>query len=121
MIFGKLAISVGYTVIVGGDRADTMTKVLFLAMLSKVVAWLFLLDAMAKLPSASGYCLLSWKTDGHIYLRKRGSKKYIGKFRRSCKTMCIGYSGYIRITRKTHLKFVQGIVRGTFRTVLAFK
>ncbi|CAL8141261.1 unnamed protein product [Orchesella dallaii] len=46
--------------------------------------------------------------------------KFMMKFRRSCKPMTINYMGYV-MKSLTSLKFLQGLVRGTFRTVLTLR
>lgn len=120
-MFGQLAISVGYTLIVGGDSVDGMTTMLFVGLLGTAGFWICVIDAGARLPKASGKALIAWKTEAHLYWDSGQDRRYMGKFRKSCKPICIGYSGYIMITHRTVLKFVQGVIRGTFRIILTFK
>ncbi|OXA65094.1 hypothetical protein Fcan01_00673 [Folsomia candida] len=120
-IFGHLAISAGYQIIMAGVGGDSKRTALFLAMFGMVVVWISVISVAAKLQKESVKCILSWKTGVQIHWRSGKDRKYMAKFRKSCKPLYIGYLGYLRITPMTVLKFVQGVVRGTFRSVLAMR
>lgn len=61
--------------------------------------------------------LSSWK----FFDWPKVKKKYLGKFKKGCRPLAVRAGGYFCIRRLSVLKFWQGIVRGTFRALLALK
>lgn len=48
-------------------------------------------------------------------------QRYISKFKRSCRPLSIGYEGMFVMRKLSVLKFLRGVVRGTFRIFLTLK
>ncbi|OXA48558.1 hypothetical protein Fcan01_16665 [Folsomia candida] len=68
----------------------------------------------------------SWKHWGESdelrrFWRSEWARKHIGKFRKSCRPLAIEFPGYYRFNNLSMLKFIQGIVRGSLRVLLALK
>ncbi|OXA49426.1 hypothetical protein Fcan01_16041 [Folsomia candida] len=119
-LFGQISISAGYIVIVEWDRLDTYNRVMIPTLAVMIaVSWAAFLTFAGKIHKSSVTCVRSWKHGEELW--SRSDAKYMGKFRKSCKPLFFGYPGIMTITQKTVAKFVQGIVRGVFRTVLALK
>lgn len=55
------------------------------------------------------------------FWKRSADRKYMSKFRKSCKPIYLGFPGFMTITHKSVLKYMQGIVRGVFRMLLALK
>jgi len=60
----------------------------------------------------------SWKVDEKNY---QGESKVMKKFARSCKPIVLSYGKQFVVGRVSVLVFFRGIVRGTFRALLATK
>lgn len=82
------------------------------------IAWIIVLTLSATFQKGAVATIRSWK---YFEFSSKFEKKYMNKFRKSCKPLCIGTKGVFRITKKTVLKFLQGIVRGTFRALITLK
>jgi len=76
------------------------------------------LDCAGKLYSIGENVLKSWK---FCDWGSRWRNKYMQKFRKSCKPIRVHYKSSYTIKKLTVLKFIRGIVRGTFRSLLALK
>ncbi|OXA48560.1 Pre-B-cell leukemia transcription factor-interacting protein 1 [Folsomia candida] len=68
----------------------------------------------------------SWKHFGEAnevrkFWRSEWDRKIIGRFRKSCRPLAIEFPGYYRFNHLSVLKFMQGIVRGSMRVILALK
>lgn len=61
----------------------------------------------------------SWKLLYFIWNRKEA--KYLSKFKKSCRTLRIGYPGYYSMNNLSLLKFWKFIARGTFRALIGLK
>lgn len=77
--------------------------------------WVLYLSLGAWVYTNSVKVLKSWK---YLKLAGKGEVRYMGKFRKSCKPVYIGYPGLLRIRKVSLLKYFQGVVRGTFRVLL---
>lgn len=118
-LFGQAAVSVGYLLIVVG--MDVLSSIIFLYGISCIVLfWSVMLTGLGSLQNVSKKCIEFWKIDTQLWENTR-DRKYMGKFRKSCKPLSVGYPGVMKISHTTVLKFVQGIVRGLFRTILSLK
>ncbi|OXA48610.1 hypothetical protein Fcan01_16415 [Folsomia candida] len=122
-VFGQLAVTSGYTVIGGsGKGGETFTSVLIIVCVPfAVLSWAVMLSCAANLDIKSRECIQSWKRGGIEAGWSRDEVRYMAKFRKSCKPIDFNCQGMMRITKKTVIKFVQGIVRGIFRMLLALK
>ncbi|OXA37586.1 hypothetical protein Fcan01_27649 [Folsomia candida] len=120
-LYGQLAISSGYVLIVEGGKTDNSTKLVLLVCVPfTVLVWAGCLICAGKIQASSKECLTSWKV-GAARWEEKEEKKYMAKFRKSCKPIYFGFEGYIVVTQKTVVKFMQGLVRGLFRALLALK
>ncbi|OXA40239.1 hypothetical protein Fcan01_25084 [Folsomia candida] len=120
-LFAQLSISSGYVLIVEGRKTDdSMKMVLLVCVPFTVLVWAGFLVCVGKIQASSKECLTSWKV-GAARWEAKEEKKYMAKFRKSCKPIYFGFEGFIVVTQKTVLKFMQGVVRGLFRALLALK
>lgn len=120
-LLGQLTISTGYICIAEGAKIDGATKMAFILTVSfAVLSWTALMICAGKIQKSSNECLTSWRVLGDHW-ESRADRKYMSKFRKSCKPIFLGLDGYMIISHKSVLKFLQGIVRGLFRTLLALK
>ncbi|OXA48074.1 hypothetical protein Fcan01_16919 [Folsomia candida] len=120
-LMGHLAISSGYVLIVEGTKIDIATRTtLFLCVPSVVLSWAALITCGAKIQKSAKDCLTSWKVHGDQW-ESWGDRKYMSKFRKSCKPLYFGWDGFMVVTHKSVMKFMQGIIRSLFRALLALK
>lgn len=120
-IWGQLAVSTGQGIIIGWQKMDGATITVFLGVQVAVLYWVGFLAIAATLPKASEKCLLSWKTESHRYWGNGKDKKYMMKFRKTCKPLVAECQGHLKIRHETVLRFVQGVTRGVFRILLAVR
>lgn len=78
--------------------------------------WMIVLDIGRILGSGSKKVLVSWKM--HSWNTNR-SRKLMSKFRKSCKPIMLCYGLQFIVGRRSVLKFLKGVVRGTMRALLA--
>jgi hypothetical protein len=109
-----------YTLMVGWSKADmefVVKVILLLGIVAAVGCWSFLLQFGGWFSENSSKTLNSWK----FFKLKKQEKKYLSKFRKSCRPLCIRVDeeyGQCRIGRLSVLKFLKGIIRGIFRALL---
>ncbi|OXA39474.1 hypothetical protein Fcan01_25796 [Folsomia candida] len=121
VVFGQCVITSAYFLIGGGARDDSVTSmILWIVIPFTAVSWTVMLAFSGIIYQSANRCIASWKR-GAGWWDNGEDRNYMKKFRISCKPIYIGYPGLITVTSKTALMFVQGIVRGTVRTLLAFK
>lgn len=80
--------------------------------------WLMVLEVGGRFHKFSKSTLNSWK---FLNIKDKCKKKYMKKFRKSCKPLYLGMQGYFVMNRLSVLKFLRGVIRGTFRTVVTLK
>ncbi|CAL8146787.1 unnamed protein product [Orchesella dallaii] len=108
-----------FTLITKWENMKDFNK--FMLITWSVVGMVFiagLLDCAGKLCSIGEKTLVSWK------FHDWGSpwrNKHMAKFRKSCKPIRVHYGNSYTIRKVTVLKFLRGIVRGTFRSLLTLK
>lgn len=83
-----------------------------------LIVWISMLSLASTFHKEATTMKRSWK--GFQFATKL-ERKYMSKFAKSCKPLFIGKEGVFRISKKTVLKFLQGIVRGTFRALITLK
>lgn len=121
VISGKCIITSAYFLIGGGAWSDTATSmILWTGIPFAAVSWTIMLAFSGIIYRCANRCIASWKSGAGRW-ETGEDRLYMKKFRRSCKSIYIGYPGLITVTLKTALMFVQGIVHGTVRALLAFK
>lgn len=59
----------------------------------------------------------SWK---EIYFKDKKEAKWFSKFRKARKELELGKKGVLTFKRLTVLKFLRGIIKGTFRALLTW-
>ncbi len=118
-IMGQMAILAGYVAI--GGNGNLASVVPLLAIPFFVLTWAVMLFRAGNVNSKSKSCCQSWKRGEIEKEWSRGEVRYMSKFRRSCKPIDFHCQGMMTITKKTVIKFVQGIVRGTLRMLLALE
>lgn len=82
-------------------------------------AWIIALHGSARLTLHSTRTIRSWKTDG--FQESKLNKKYMAKFRKSCRPLKIGYKGHFAYKRHSLLTYLKSLYRGTFRALCALK
>lgn len=123
-IFIQAAVLTGYVLISHNegreDKLDTLTTLMLLAVVpSMIISWAGLLLCAAKLHKASKDCIGSWGRDVTSF--QGIHKRYFAKFRKSCVPIYFGFPGVMMVKHGTVLKFMQTIVKGMFRVLLALK
>ncbi|OXA48075.1 hypothetical protein Fcan01_16918 [Folsomia candida] len=118
---GQLAISTGYLLIAENKKLDLATRMTFMLCVPfAVLSWALLLACAGKIQKSAKDCLTSWKGNGDHW-ELRGDRKYMSKFRKSCKSLYLGLDGFMVVTHRSVMKFMQGIIRGVFRALLALR
>jgi len=79
------------------------------------IIWIFILEHGGMFFCRSKECIKSWK---FIPCKDSEEKRFLSKFRKSCRPIAFGTKDVFRIKRLTVLKFIRAITRGTLRTVL---
>lgn len=79
------------------------------------IIWAWILEICGRYNAESKKTLDSWKFLEH---RGKEEKKLMSKVRKSCRPFSFGEKGIFVIKRMTVLKFLRGIVKGTFRALL---
>jgi len=79
------------------------------------IMWIFVLETGGMYFCRSKECIKSWK---FLPCKVSDEKKFLSKFRKSCRPISVGTKDIFRIKRLTVLKFIRAITRGTLRTVL---
>jgi len=82
------------------------------------VVWSLTLEFSGQFYRHSIATLISWKG---LRIPRKEDRKYMSRFRKSCRPLYIGTEGYFVIRRLTVLKFLRAIIRGTFRSLLTAK
>lgn len=114
----QLAIMCLYTLITQGTILHgTVVMVLISFAIGSLVPTAGMLWICGKFESISKKTINSWK----YFSWPDKDLKYINKFRKSCQPLRIGLQGVYTIKKISVLKFLQTIVRGTFRALLALK
>ncbi|OXA47269.1 hypothetical protein Fcan01_17784 [Folsomia candida] len=80
------------------------------------IIWASVLELCGQFCADSKKTLSSWKLLENVTPRE---KKLMSKFRKTCRPFKFGQEGMFTIKRLTVLKFLRGIVKETFRAVLA--
>ncbi|OXA48333.1 hypothetical protein Fcan01_16909 [Folsomia candida] len=121
IILGQLALATGYVLIAEGRKIKLATRMTFLTCDAvAVLFWVAMMTCAGKIQKSSKECLISWRVNRDQWESKE-DRRYMSKFRKSCKPLYFGLDGFMTVTHKSVLKFVQGIIRGLFRTLLTLK
>lgn len=117
-IITQLSLFCNFTMITQGHNLDLTTSIILCFWSSgTLVIWTAFLTTGGYIYLQGKTTLSSWK-----YLKwSKWDKKYMSKFRRGCRPLALRVGGYYCVRRLSVLKFWQGIVRGTFRALLALK
>lgn len=81
------------------------------------IVWITLLT-LASTFHKEAVATRSWKG---FEFRWKSEKRYMAKCARSCRPLYIGTGEVFQISKRTVLKFLQGLVRGTFRALVTLK
>lgn len=116
---GKFVLICNYLLIQEWSCIDTVTLGMLICLTSMFqLSWISVLSLGGLLHTHASKTVKSWK---YLNYESMGEAKYMGKFRKSCRPLVIGTPGIQRITMVSVLKFMQGIIRGTFRVLLAVR
>lgn len=77
--------------------------------------WGIMLAVCGKIKLRHKHTVKSWK---YFKCDSKLESKYLSKFRKATKPICVGEPGVFEIKRLTVLKFFRGIIKGTFRALL---
>lgn len=117
-IVTQFSLSCNYLLIRDWAYLDaTSTSLLVLWSGGVLFLWTVVLSSGGYIQSQGRRTIVSWK----YFNWPRAKKAELSRFRRSCKPLAIRAGGYFCIGKLTLLKFFRGIVRGTFRALLALK
>lgn len=94
---------------------DTMKMVLISWAFLSTITWLGVLQLGGHLHKNGKQLLKSWKF--HKWAN-REETRIMNKFRKSCKPLMMHHGGTYIIKRITVLKFIRGLIKGIFRTLL---
>lgn len=120
-LLGELAISAGYVLIVEGGKIDLVTRMTLMACIPfAVLSWAALMTCAGTIEKASKECLTSWKVYGDHW-ESSADREYVSKFRKSCKPLYLGWDGFMVVTHESVMNFMQGVIHGVFRAILALK
>jgi len=97
---------------------ETVVSLLVVFVILSFCFWTGILWAAGKFGSISCATIQSWEL---FPWNSRADRKYIIKFKRSCPPLLIGVQGVFNITKVSVLRFLQGLIRGTFRALLTLK
>lgn len=101
------------------DQLNTITKLMLIGFtIIAQICWFGPLSCSGLFHQHAVATLKSWK---YFKFSNKHDAKYIAKFRKSCKPLVLGTDGYFYIKRITVLKFVRGIITGTFRALLTVR
>jgi len=97
------------------NELDRITRSILMDSTSgALLVWSVALELSGRLELGSRRLLRSWKN----WNWSVADKKLLSKFRKSCRPICMRAGSYHVIQRTSVLKFLRGIVRGTFRALL---
>jgi hypothetical protein len=77
--------------------------------------WCVILEISGRFYVNSITLIKSWKM---LEFKSKGEAKFMSKFIKGCRPLSIGLQGYMKVERLSVLKFMKGIVGGTFRALL---
>jgi hypothetical protein len=98
------------------DRIENSMKIIMgFWMVSVPWIWICVLEIAGNIYMHGERVLMSWK---YYEWRNKQQRKFMSKFRKSCKPIMIHHGRAYIIRRKTVLKFIRGLVKGIFRTLL---
>lgn len=118
-LVGQITVLGSYILITSRHRLDNLTATFILLLFpATYFGWMGMLTNAGGIFDESKKFLLSWK---RMEWKTKMEVRLMAKYRKSCPPLYFGMAGYMKITRKTVLKFTQGVVRGTFRSLLALK
>ncbi len=112
----QLAIFVSFLMSEHRNKMGTTTQMVMVswAILS-VCTWVLILEVAGYVHKYGEEVLKSWKY--HVW-KTKFERRLMSKFRKSCKPIMIHYERAYTIKRITVLKYVRGIIKGVFRTLL---
>jgi len=114
-VITNLSLFCNYTIIREWDQLDKTTVVILLFWTSGVlVCWLGVLEVGGWLNSGGSKILQSWKHFNWPALER----KILNKQKKACRPYAVRVQSYYCIKRLSILKFLKGIVKGTFRALL---
>jgi hypothetical protein len=115
-VISQIALFCNFTLITRWGQIDAATKgILSVWTIGVLVLWITLLEGAGRFHLKGKELIRSWK----YWDWPRKDMKLMGKFRKSCRPLGVRAGRYCCIKRISVLKFVRGIVQGTFRALLA--
>jgi hypothetical protein len=118
-LFGQFILYSNYTLIRHWNELGIVMKYLILFIdLTVIFFWNVTLEACGRFHMDATKAQKSWKL---LPVRNNKEAKYLSKFRKSSRPLAIGAGEIFKIKRLTVLKFLRGIVKGTFRALLTIK
>ncbi|OXA37094.1 hypothetical protein Fcan01_28165 [Folsomia candida] len=113
---GQFALFCNYSVIKYWDQLNPLTRILLIVWSAVVlIPWISFLHVSGNFYQLSQRTLKSWK---EIKCRNTLERKYLSKSRKACRPLKVGADGVFTIKRLTVLKFIRGIIKGTFRAMM---
>ncbi|CAL8106445.1 unnamed protein product [Orchesella dallaii] len=113
----NLIVFCNFMLLVHGSELQIMTlATMSLWSILGTTVWTFILYLGGYMHKMSEKTLRSWKV--HPWGSKN-ERKMMSKFRKSCRPVLIQFGNTFVIRKRTCLKFLRGITKGTFRALLA--
>lgn len=98
------------------DKIDTSLKATMVIWTTiATLTWIVSLEVGGIISMYGEKVLLSWK---YHKWENRQEKRYMSKFRKSCKPLMVQYGRTFVIRRITVLKYIRGLLKGVLRTLL---
>jgi hypothetical protein len=118
-LVGQFILYSNYTLIRHWNELDVTMKYLIMMIdLTVICIWNAILEVSGRFHMDATKSLKSWKL---LTVRNKMETKYLSKFRKAARPLAIGFGEVFKIKRLTVLKFIRGIVKGTFRALLTIK
>jgi len=114
-LIGKCILYVIYTLLKhGGDIPSSLKLLIALCGINLLIIWPIILETCGKLHRHGCAIISSLR-----FLNCGRHRKYISRFKKRCRPICIGTPYFLTVKRLTVLKFLKGVIRGTLRMLLA--
>jgi hypothetical protein len=115
-LLGQFILYSNYTLIKHWNELDSTIKcVVTILDLTVLCFWFSILEVCGRFYMEATKSLKSLKL---LPVRNRMETRYLSKFRKSTRPLTISYGEVFKIKRLSVLKFLRGIVKGTFRALL---
>jgi len=115
-LLGQFILLSNYTLIKQWENSGFFINLMLFAASGIVLCfWCATLEVSGRFHKSAAKTIQSWK---FMKQKSRHDSKLMSKFRKSCRPLAIGFEQIFKIKRLTVLKFIRGVIKGTFRALL---